>query len=563
MAVAEMLEHTVTNVVNVINRAVDEILQTASVSDSAFGSIAHFFAWIFIGISFVVVFKHLQRFLLKQAMAIARDLLSVRKSWRRREEVFPNNVFDPFENLALSRTRISQNLLTKVWGFLGTDRELMAGLRQKHWAARLVLAISIVATTSMAIYGSASFVRELSVSSGAGTFQTAFAMIFGAAVYTSIIYAFDLSIVTAARLTLVRTIARICFAVFMAFIIGVQLNIDFHKDYLMSRLRKSMDISGMEDKLASLKQTRGQAEIDSTSSSAALTTFNARLKGLQSDGSDMARALQADLGRLKEDEKTLTCIMLSEQLHGRISGCGDYSRFNLQLNTSVNRGNGPASPDCAGRHARTNYCVISREAQTTRDKIAEVSKNIMAMSNGVARAAAMKEAENDLQNTQAKLKNSAGGLEAIKGKIAAAEEDLKKAKERLSGSKTDLLREMMKAMKEDISGNGDGSSYWIIAMFLATMLIDLFAVIAKFITESSLYDKRLRSFEAIEAEQTATVGKLFTSVVINENRTVTDILRTRPANEDRTDGARSDEAPPHEASFVKRLLDDVVKRVRQ
>ncbi|AIB16308.1 hypothetical protein ABAZ39_31130 (plasmid) [Azospirillum argentinense] len=119
---------------------------------------------------------------------------------------------------------------------------------------------------------------------------------------------------------------------------------------------------------------------------------------------------------------------------------------------------------------------------------------------------------------------------------------------------------MIDTIRADFRGEGDGSSYWMLAMFATIVIIDLFAVIAKFITNSTLYEARLRGFEAAEIAKAETIGEMFSTKIISREREVIDIFKAWPSG--RTDESESDR--PHSAvtSWVRRLIDELEKRFR-
>ncbi|MGY0831876.1 hypothetical protein [Azospirillum argentinense] len=560
MSVQEILKDTTSNIVTAINKAISEIIQTASISDSAFSGVIFVFAWIFISLSFLWLLRRIFRFFLKESVGIAHDTLQIKKMWKRSKEIFPNKIFDPFDNMGLSRARISSSPATKLWSFFGTDRELMQGLRLKHWAARVALAIAIATTTAMAAFGSASFVRELCASSGASALTTLLAVSFGTLLYTSIIYAFDLSIVTAEKMSLARISWRFAFALFMSCVIGAQLNIDFHKEFLKARLEKTIDLRNMEEQIGILRTNLGEAEATKTESGKSLAALREREKSLSSPNTTGLKEFSTQRDSLLNDKAKLECMLKNEREYGNFSSCDPQSDFGLSLNKAPREAGPRGELDCAAKHKNTNACKIYIKIDQLRQDVERINLSIFQATDAKFQEESITKINEEIKEYEEKNRISNGSLNNLKYSIDEQQTRIANAKKRLEGSKTDLLREMIDTIRADFRGEGDGSSYWMLAMFATIVIIDLFAVIAKFITNSTLYEARLRGFEAAEIAKAETIGEMFSTKIISREREVIDIFKAWPSG--RTDESESDR--PHSAvtSWVRRLIDELEKRFR-
>ncbi|CAO3430075.1 hypothetical protein [Azospirillum doebereinerae] len=155
----------------------------------------------------------------------------------------------------------------------------------------------------------------------------------------------------------------------------------------------------------------------------------------------------------------------------------------------------------------------------------------------------------DMQDLGNKKGNSAKIISGYSSSIEFKNNLLSEKIKISNASQTDLVREMMNSMRDDINGKGDGSSYWMMALFFVIVIMDMFAVVSKAIMKSEIYDARIQEFEVGEAAIAKDFGEKFNTRFMDEEPKITDVIE---ANRNQSDHSDNDKNNDEERSFIAR-----------
>ncbi|WP_170149728.1 DUF4407 domain-containing protein [Rhodoplanes roseus] len=421
-----------------------------------------------------------------------------------RRQGSPKGTFDPFDLIRIPRPPVAESAGGRLWHALGTDPAMLVGAGYRDAKARMGLALSVLFTTALAVVGAFTFMSYLMKDQAHSWFGWAAVTLFGVLIYAGVIYSFDMSIVVQRKPSKAQMWARLGFALFMSILVGGQLNVDFHRQFLSARLEKQLPISETRDAIRKLEeedlairnivstQTKQIAELDSDIRTLQLRKEN---KSLDRERADLQQAVDA----IDADVKMLNCIAGRERSRGRWERACRINRprlIALNLDVYESRVAGPDSPRCETDHRSSVYCraqeklaeLVAQRGDANR-KLQAFPVSADAIDTEIGRKEIEKRRSADLRDQELKRgENTRAALGVATGKLSEFEG-------RKSSSTAELWSSMWSAVSE-FSGTG----IWILILFIVLIVLDMFAVVSKYMWTSPVYDARLEAWEAMQLE---------------------------------------------------------------